>query len=80
MKRAIGVKRRHPNQKHDFAVSNHGSIFLLKPITNAAIKWVERCIGADNGYQPYYPAAVILEPRFMDEVITSIRKLGLVAR
>jgi hypothetical protein len=79
MKQAIGVKRRHPNQKDDFAVSNHGSVILLKPITHAAIKWVQRCIGADNGFQPYYPT-VILEPRYMDEVITGIRKRGLVAR
>jgi hypothetical protein len=76
----IKVVRRHPTKtKDDFAVSNHGSIFLLKPITPAAIKWVECCIGADNGFQPYYPTAII-EPRFMDDVLVGIRNLGLVAR
>jgi hypothetical protein len=79
MRQAIGVKRRHPNQKDDFAVSNHGSIFLLRPITQPAVDWIERHIGADNGFQPYYPTAII-EPRFMDDVLVGIRKLGLVAR
>ena len=60
-------------------VANHGSIILLKPITQAAVDWVQRHIGADNGYQPYYPT-VILEPRYLDSVIAGIRRKGLVAR
>jgi hypothetical protein len=66
------MKRRNAKQKDDFAVSNHGSVILLKPITQDAIKWIERHIGADNGYQPYYPT-VILEPRYLDQVIIGIR-------
>lgn len=73
------VKRRHPKDKDDFAVANHGSIVLLTPITPAALAWVEKCIGADNGYQPYYPT-VVLEPRYMEDVLVGIRKQGLVAR
>jgi hypothetical protein len=76
----IKVKRRHPTKtKDDFAVSNHGSIFLLRPITQAGVDWVQAHIGADNGFQPYYPTAII-EPRFMDDVLVGIRNLGLVAR
>ena len=29
----------------DFVVENHGSIFLLRPITPSAISWVEEHIG-----------------------------------
>ncbi len=65
--------------KGDFRVEFHGAILLLVPLSDGGLRWVERCIGADNGYQPYYPT-VILEPRFLDGVIASIRRKGLVAR
>jgi hypothetical protein len=73
------VKRRHPQQKDDFALANHGSVILLKPISQAGIDWVEAKIGANNGYQPFYPT-VLLEPRYVDDVLQGIRKQGLVAR
>jgi hypothetical protein len=65
--------------KWDFRVEFHGAIVLLCPLTKPGFRWIERHIGADNGYQPYYPT-VILEPRYLDGIITSIRRKGLVAR
>jgi hypothetical protein len=65
--------------KWDFRVEYHGAILLLVPLSDHGLRWVERCIGADNGFQPYYPT-VVLEPRFMEDVLQGIRKLGLVAR
>jgi hypothetical protein len=63
----------------DFTVENHGSICLLRPLNDAACDWVQAHIGADNGYQPYY-TTVIVEPRFLNQIITSIRREGLVVR
>ena len=57
----------------------HGAIILLCPLTKPGFRWIEKYIGADNGYQPYYPT-VILEPRYIDDVLVDIRKKGLVAR
>jgi hypothetical protein len=65
--------------KWNFHVEFHGAILLLIPLSDGGLRWVERCIGADNGYQPYYPT-VVLEPRHMEDVLQGIRKLGLVAR
>jgi len=65
--------------KWDFRVEYHGAIILLCPLTSPGCAWVQRHIGADNGYQPYYPT-VILEPRYIDDVLVDIRKKGLVAR
>jgi hypothetical protein len=65
--------------KADFRVEFHGAILLLVPLSDGGLRWVERHIGADNGYQPYYPT-VVLEPRFLDGVIAGIRRKGLVAR
>jgi hypothetical protein len=60
----------------DFEVQNHGSIFLLKPQNDSAISWIEEHIGADNGYQPYYPTFVI-EPRYIADIVAGIQGDGL---
>jgi hypothetical protein len=65
--------------KWDFRVEFHGAILLLVPLSDGGLRWIEKHIGADNGYQPYYPT-VIIEPRYLDGVIAGIRKHGLVAR
>ena len=70
---------RKTKTKWDFRVEFHGAIILLCRLTRPGFRWIERHIGADNGHQPYYPT-VILEPRYLDGVITSIRSKGSVAR
>lgn len=60
----------------DFELSDQGSIVLLSPNTESARQWVEDNIGADNGYQPYYPT-VIMEHRFADNVISGLQSDGL---
>jgi hypothetical protein len=65
--------------KWDFRVEFHGAIILLVPLTKPGCAWAVKNIGADNGYQPYWPT-VILEPRYLDGVIADIRRKGLVAR
>jgi hypothetical protein len=65
--------------KWDFRVEFHGAIVLLVPLTRSGCAWANKNIGADNGYQPYWPT-VILEPRYLDGVLGGIRTFGLVAR
>jgi hypothetical protein len=65
--------------KWDFRVEFHGAIILVVPLTRSGRAWVNKNIGADNGFQPYWPT-VILEPRYLDGVIAGIRRRGLVAR
>jgi hypothetical protein len=60
----------------DFLVENHGSIFLLKPLTPSATSWVEECIGQGNGYQPYFPT-VVVEPRYVADIVEGIQNDGL---
>jgi hypothetical protein len=63
----------------DFAIENHGSIFLLKPCTKAAKAWVSENIGQKNGYQPMWPT-VVLEARYVDNVLQGIANDGLAVR
>lgn len=60
----------------DFAVENHGSIFLLKPLTPSAVSWLEEHIGKDNGYQPYFPT-VVVEHRYLADIVEGIQNDGL---
>lgn len=61
----------------DFGVENHGSIFLLKPLTPSAISWIEEHIGQDNGYQPGYPRSIVVEPRYIAPIVEGILNDGL---
>jgi hypothetical protein len=77
--RVIPFKRRPALAKQDFAVENHGSIILLKPLTAAAVDYVNQHIGKDNGFQAYWPT-VIFEPRYIGQFIDAIREDGLLVR
>jgi hypothetical protein len=59
-----------------FVVENHGSIFLLKPLTPFATSWVEEHIGQENGYQPYFPT-VVVEHRYIADIVAGIQNDGL---
>ena len=60
----------------DFVVEDHGSIFLLQPLSAAACEWIEEHIGEDNGYQPYWPT-VVVEHRYISDIVAGIRSDGL---
>jgi hypothetical protein len=60
----------------DFSVENHGSIFLLRPLTDSAKSWVEEHIGEDNGFQPYWPT-VVVEPRYVADIVEGMQNDGL---
>ena len=77
--KVIPFRRRTPTEKHDFTVRYEGALVLLVPNTKLGINWANHNIGADNGFQPYWPT-VIVEPRYLDQILGGIRKFGLVAR
>jgi len=60
----------------DFRLENHGSIFLLKPLTPSATSWLEDHVGQDNGFQPYWPTCVI-EHRYISDIVAGIQNDGL---
>ncbi len=61
----------------DFLCENHGSIFLLRPLTPSATSWIEEHIGQDNGYQPHYPHSIVVEHRYIADIILDIQNDGL---
>jgi hypothetical protein len=63
----------------DISIENHGSIFLVRPLTPLGISWIENHIGRDNGYQPYYPG-VVIEHRYIADIVAGLQNDGLVIR
>jgi hypothetical protein len=58
--------------KNDIVIENHGSIFLLRPISKSGREWLDQNIGDQNGFQPYWPT-VVVEPRYIADVVNGIR-------
>jgi hypothetical protein len=58
----------------DFAVSNHGAIVLLQPLTRAATEWAASNLPADR---LTYGSAVAIEPRYLADIVDGIRANGL---
>lgn len=63
----------------DLIIDDQGSIILLRPNTSEGEGWIDDNIGPDNGYQPYYPA-VIVEPRYLGNIVHGATEDGLVLR
>lgn len=73
------MARPSSTETFDFSVNNQGTIVLLQPLTDAARAWVEEHIGLDNGFQPYWPT-VVIECRYVRDIIEGIRNDGLAVR
>ena len=65
--------------KADFSVENYGSILLLRPLSTPAQNWIKENIGRENGFQPYYPT-VVVEPRYIGDILEGIHNDGLAVR
>ncbi|MGB2890640.1 MAG: hypothetical protein WBC04_23355 [Candidatus Acidiferrales bacterium] len=59
----------------DFHLADHGSIYILAPLNEAAIAWVEENVGRESGYHPDYPALVI-EPRYVSDLMRGMFDAG----
>jgi hypothetical protein len=58
----------------DFFVENHGSIFLLRPITPSASDWISEHIPDDA---LFFGEAVCVEHRYIADIVAGIQRDGL---
>ena len=61
----------------DIRVENHGSLFLLRPRTKRAACWLDEVIAEDA---QYWGDAVVVEPRYVAEIVNGAREDGLEVR
>jgi hypothetical protein len=58
----------------DFSCENHGSVFLLRPISAAACIWVEQHLPSDR---LTFGNAVVIEPRYLWAILAGLQDDGL---
>jgi hypothetical protein len=71
------TRQQNSNQNEaalDFRVENHGSIFLLQPLTPAANSWVDEHLPEDR---LTFGGAVCVEHRYIRDIVTGIIGDGL---
>lgn len=64
------------NELRDFAVENHGTIFLLRPQTGAARAWTDEHL-PDNDERTYFGNAIVVEHRYIGDIVDGIVNDGL---
>jgi hypothetical protein len=58
----------------DFFCENHGSIFLLRPISPASFAWIEEHLPPDR---LTFGNAVVVEPRYVWAILNGLQDDGL---
>ena len=66
-----------PQDRSDFYCENHGSFFLLVPITTLAHLWIQENIPPDN---PKFGRGIVLEHQHVWAVLEYLQADGLVVR
>jgi len=62
------------NTQPDFICQNHGSIFLLRPTSPAASRWIEEHLPPDR---MTFHDAVVVEPRYVWAILIGLQDDGL---
>lgn len=58
----------------DFHLTNHGSIWLLTPVSPEAVEWAEQYLPEDA---QTLGNAIAIEPRYVDPIVQGIEGDGL---
>jgi hypothetical protein len=58
----------------DISVENHGSIFLMRPVTPEGATWLAENIGEDA---MYLGDALAVEPRYAEAIVEGMQDDGL---
>ena len=61
---------------YDVVVKHHGTISLVRPLTDRAKVWVDKWVSKD-GFQPWWPATIVVEHRFLANIIEGMKTDGL---
>lgn len=58
----------------DFSITNHGSILLLLPLTDAGNAWADEHL-PDNAQM--FGKSIVVEPRYIADIVDGIQADGL---
>ena len=57
--------------KHDFRIENHGSLYLVRPLTKPATRWLEDVTDAQ-----WFGGAAVVEPRYLAPLVEGMWDAG----
>ena len=61
----------------DVKIENHGSLVLIRPLTEAASDWLDENISEDA---QHFSGAVVVEPRYVEAIVEGTQNDGLEVR
>jgi len=66
-----------PQVQVDVYVENHGSIFLVRPVSNSACDWLTENVSEES---QYFGNALVVEHRYIEALIHGLQEAGLIVR
>lgn len=67
-----------PESEVDFLLTNHGSIFILTPLSSAGSEWIDDNIGDDA--QTWGKDSIVIEHRYVSDIVNGASNDGLTFR
>ena len=67
-----------PSPPVDIQFENHGSIFLIRGVSDAGQAWLDENVGDDE--TQYFGHAIAAEPRYIADIANGAIEAGLVIR
>jgi hypothetical protein len=68
----------HPMSTPDLVFENHGSLFLVRPVSSAGQTWLDENVGDENTLT--FGGAIVCEPRYIENICHGATADGLVCR
>ena len=63
--------------RHDFEVDDHGSIFILTPVSEAALQWCYAHLPEDA--PRWGSVSYAIEPRYIEDIVRGCQRDGLLS-
>ena len=60
----------------DLVFENHGSLFLIRPVSQSGQRWLDENVGDENTLT--FGGAIICQPRYVEGIYLGAKRDGLV--
>ena len=63
-----------------FTIENHGSIVLVRPLTNDVFGWLIENVGESGENVQWFGGALVVEPRYVEALVEGLVEGGFAAQ
>jgi len=64
-----------PTLTRDLVFENHGSLFLIRPVSKSGQQWLDENVGDENTLM--FGGAIVCEPRYVEAIAHGAIEAGL---